>query len=113
MVSVRQSETDSLQIYMMLKEDCERIGVLRCGVAFQKIGFMFREGVAVIPIEDLNQIMTHGANMRLSTMNLSIFSRNKAAYNELLAANNIYMVAGGFDYRGKNSWRECSYYAII
>lgn len=28
---------------MMLKEDCERIGVLECGVAFQKIGFMFRE----------------------------------------------------------------------
>lgn len=30
------------------------------------------EGVAVIPIEDLNQIMVHGANIRLSTMNLSI-----------------------------------------
>ena len=28
---------------MMLKEDCERIGVLECGAAFQKIGFMFRE----------------------------------------------------------------------
>lgn len=27
----------------MLKEDCERIGVLECGAAFQKIGFMFRE----------------------------------------------------------------------
>ena len=27
----------------MLKEDCERIGVLECGAEFQKIGFMFRE----------------------------------------------------------------------
>ena len=33
------------------------------------------EGAAVIPIEDLNQIMVHGANIRLSTMDLSIISQ--------------------------------------
>lgn len=37
------------------------------------------EGIAVIPIEDLNQIMVHGANIRLSTMDLSILSQNKVA----------------------------------
>lgn len=37
------------------------------------------EGVVVIPIEDLNQIMVHGANIRLSTMDLSILSQNKVA----------------------------------
>ena len=37
------------------------------------------EGVAIIPIEDLNQIMVHGANIRLSTMDLSILSQNKVA----------------------------------
>ena len=26
------------------------------------------DGIAVVPIEDLNQIMVHGANIRLSTM---------------------------------------------
>lgn len=35
------------------------------------------EGVASVPIEDLNQIMVHGANIRLSTMDLSILSQNK------------------------------------
>lgn len=35
------------------------------------------EGVAVIPVEDLSQIMVHGANIRLSTMDLSILSQNK------------------------------------
>ena len=37
------------------------------------------EGVALIPIEDLSQIMVHGANIRLSTMDLSILSQNKVA----------------------------------
>lgn len=37
------------------------------------------EGIATIPIEDLNQIMVHGANIRLSTMDLSILSQNKVA----------------------------------
>lgn len=32
-----------------------------------------------MPIEDLNQIMVHGANIRLSTMDLSILSQNKVA----------------------------------
>ena len=35
------------------------------------------DGIAVVPIEDLNQIMVHGANIRLSTMDLSILSQNK------------------------------------
>lgn len=37
------------------------------------------EGTAAIPIEDINMIMAHGANIRLSTMDLSILSRNKVA----------------------------------
>lgn len=37
------------------------------------------EGVALIPIEDLCQIMVHGANIRLSTMDMSILSQNKVA----------------------------------
>ena len=37
------------------------------------------DGIAVIPIEDLNQIMVHGANIRLSTMDLSILSQNKVS----------------------------------
>lgn len=37
------------------------------------------DGVAFIPIEDLNQIMVHGANIRLSTMDLSILSQNKVS----------------------------------
>lgn len=36
-------------------------------------------GVALIPIEDLNQIMVHGTNIRLSTMDLSILSQNKVS----------------------------------
>lgn len=36
-------------------------------------------GVATVPIEDLNQIMVHGANIRLSTMDLSILSQNKVS----------------------------------
>ncbi len=38
-----------------------------------------QDGVAVVPIEDLNQIMVHGANIRISTMDLSILSQNKVA----------------------------------
>lgn len=37
------------------------------------------DGVAIVPIEDLDQIMVHGANIRLSTMDLSILSQNKVA----------------------------------
>ena len=37
------------------------------------------EGSVIIPIEDLSQIMVHGANIRLSTMDLSILSQNKVA----------------------------------
>lgn len=37
------------------------------------------EGVIYIPLEDLSQIMVHGANIRLSTMDLSILSQNKIA----------------------------------
>ncbi len=37
------------------------------------------DGTAHIPVEDLNQIMVHGANIRLSTMDLSILSKNKVA----------------------------------
>ena len=37
------------------------------------------DGVATVPIEDLNQIMVHGANIRFSTMDLSILSQNKVA----------------------------------
>ena len=37
------------------------------------------EGTILIPIEDLNQIMVHGANIRLSTMDLSILSKNKVS----------------------------------
>lgn len=33
----------------------------------------------MIPVEDLNQIMVHGANIRLSTMDLSILSQNKVS----------------------------------
>ncbi len=35
------------------------------------------DGVTVVPIEDLNQIMVHGANIRLFTMDLSILSQNE------------------------------------
>lgn len=37
------------------------------------------EGIALIPLEDLTQIMVHGANIRLSTMDMSILSQNKIA----------------------------------
>ena len=37
------------------------------------------EGEVSIPIEDLSHIMVHGANIRLSTMDLSILSQNKVA----------------------------------
>lgn len=37
------------------------------------------DGTAQIPLEDLTQIMVHGANIRLSTMDLSILSQNKVA----------------------------------
>lgn len=36
-----------------------------------------KEELIRVPIEDLNQIIVHGANIRLSTMDLSILSQNK------------------------------------
>ena len=38
-----------------------------------------KDGTVYVPIEDLIQIMVHGANIRLSTMDLSILSQNKVA----------------------------------
>ncbi len=38
-----------------------------------------QEGTVLIPVEDLGQIMVHGANIRLSTMDLSILSQNKVS----------------------------------
>ena len=35
------------------------------------------DGTIQVPIEDLIQIMAHGANIRLSTMDLSILAKNK------------------------------------
>ncbi len=37
------------------------------------------KGVALIPIDDLSLIMAHGANIRLSTIDISIFAQNKIA----------------------------------
>ena len=37
------------------------------------------EGRIAIPIEDLSQIMMHGANIRISTMDLSILAQHKVA----------------------------------
>ena len=37
------------------------------------------DGLAIIPIEDLSQIMVHGANIRLSTMDLSVLTQNKVS----------------------------------
>ena len=36
-----------------------------------------KTGTILIPVEDIDRIMAHGANIRLSTMDLSILSRNK------------------------------------
>lgn len=41
------------------------------------------DGVARIPIEDLNMIMVHGAGIRLSTMDLSILAAGKVAFMTL------------------------------
>ena len=38
-----------------------------------------KNGIALIPIEDLSLTMVHGANIRLSTMDISILSQNKVA----------------------------------
>ena len=38
-----------------------------------------KEGTVLIPVDDLNQITVHGANIRLSTMDLSILVQNKVA----------------------------------
>ena len=45
-------------------------------------------GTVIIPVEDLNMIMVHGANIRLSTMDLSILSDNKVA---VLTLDNKYL----------------------
>ena len=39
-------------------------------------------GVALIPIEDLSQIMVHGANIRLSTMDLCLQIINQKVSNQ-------------------------------
>ena len=41
------------------------------------------EGISLIPIEDIEQIMTIGPNIQLSTMDLSILSENKVALTTL------------------------------
>ena len=41
------------------------------------------EGKIVVPLEDLSQIMVHGANIRMSTMDLSILSQYKVAFMTL------------------------------
>ncbi len=41
------------------------------------------EGTALIPVEDLDHILAHGANIRLSTMDLSILTKNKVALTTL------------------------------
>ena len=41
------------------------------------------EGISLIPIEDIEQIMTIGPNIRLSTMDLSILSENKVSLTTL------------------------------
>ena len=41
------------------------------------------DGTVLIPIEDIEQIMTIGPNIRLSTMDLSILSQNKVALTTL------------------------------
>ena len=41
------------------------------------------EGVCEIPLEDLSNIFVHGANIRLSTMDLSILSQNKVSLTTL------------------------------
>ncbi len=41
------------------------------------------EGTVSIPVEDLNMIMVHGANIRLSTMDLSILSQNRVVITTL------------------------------
>ena len=37
------------------------------------------DGIFLVPVEDVDQIMAHGANIRLSTMDLSILSQNKVS----------------------------------
>lgn len=40
------------------------------------------DGIFLVPVEDVDQIMAHGANIRLSTMDLSILSQNCELYYE-------------------------------
>ena len=46
------------------------------------------DGTVQIPVEDLTQIIAHGANIRLSTMDLSILSQNKVS---LITLDNKYL----------------------
>ncbi len=48
-----------------------------------QLEILSEDGLISIPIEDLNQIMVHGANIRLSTMDLSILSQNKISFMTL------------------------------
>ena len=47
------------------------------------------EGTVHIPVEDLNQIMVHGANIRLSTMDLSILAQNRSTRRKKIEDNII------------------------
>ena len=48
-----------------------------------QLEILSEDGLISIPVEDLNQIMVHGANIRLSTMDLSILSQNKISFMTL------------------------------
>ena len=44
-----------------------------------QLEILTKDGIAYVPIEDLCQIMVHGSNIRLSTMDLSILAKNKVS----------------------------------
>ena len=68
------------------------------------------DGIAVVPIEDLNQIMVHGANIRLSTMDLSILSQNKVA---LMTLDDRYLpTAIVLPFEG-HAWKRRKYFFSI
>lgn len=48
-------------------------------IKFGQLEITTDQGRVQIPIEDLSQIMVHGANIRMSTMDLSILAQNKVA----------------------------------
>ena len=51
--------------------------------------------VVLIPLEDLSVIMLHGANIRLSTMDVSILSQNKISLSrKLVIKQGFYLLLG-------------------